>query len=154
MKKYFYTFMIALIIGFFLCNFFINQYDKYEGIKVSAKGEKLYFIQYGVFSNIESMEENTMNLQNYVYNQKDNMYYVYVGITKEKENADKIINYYKKNGYDTIIKEFEIVNKQFLELLINYDTILKNTSDETVISSIINQVLMKYEEVVINGNKN
>ena len=111
----------------------------------------MYFIQYGVFSSLESLEENTVALQNYIYNKQDNLYYVYVGITKLKENAEKIVDHYKTIGYDLIIKEFEITNKEFLELLINYDEILKNTTDETVISSVISQVLMKYEEVVING---
>ena len=151
MKKYLFTFLIALIIGFFLSNFFLQQYDDFDGIKVSGTGESLYFIQYGVFSSLESLEEKTISLQNYVYNKQDNLYYVYVGITKEKDNAEKIVNYYKKLGYDAIIKEFEITNQKFLDLLVNYDEILKNTEDETVISSIISQVLIKYEEVVISG---
>ena len=152
MKKYLLTFLAALVIGFFLSNFFLKQYDDYKGIKVSGMGESLYFIQYGVFSSLESLEENTINLQNYVYNKQDNLYYVYVGITKLEDNAKKIVNYYKSIGYDAIIKEFEITNKNFLEILVNYDEVLKNTNDETAISSIINQVLIKYEEVVINGS--
>lgn len=152
MKRYLLTFVIALIIGFFLCDFFINQYNKYEGIKVSGMGEELFFIQYGVFSSLESMEENTIELQNYVYNMEDNLYYVYVGITKYEDNAEKIVNHYKSIGYDAIIKKFQITNENFIELLVNYDEVLKNTEDETAISSVINQVLMKYEEVVINGN--
>jgi len=151
MKKYLLTFVVALIIGFFLSNFFLKQYDDFEGIKVSNKGETLYFIQYGVFSTLESLEENTISLQNYVYNKQDNLYYVYVGITKLKENAEKIVNHYKNIGNETIIKEYGISNKSFLGLLENYDTVLKNTTDETAISSIINQVLVKYEEVVISG---
>ena len=152
MKKYLLTFLVALIIGFFLSAFFLKQYDNFEGIKVvSSTGENLYFIQYGVFSSLESLEDNTINLQNYVYNKKDNLYYVYVGITKLDENAKKIVNYYKNLGYDAIIKEFSITNKEFLELLVNYDEVLKNTEDQTVIASIINQTLIKYEEVVISG---
>lgn len=154
MRKYFITFLMALIIGFFLANFFINQYNDYEGIKVSGTGEEIYFIQYGVFSSIESMEDNTISLQNYVYNIKDDLYYVYVGITKKEENANKIINYYKSLGYDAIIKKFEITSEEFLSLLDNYDDVLSNTQDETAISSVINQVLIKYEEVVISGSKN
>ena len=152
MKKYLLTFIIALIIGFFLSNFFLKQYDDFEGIKVANKGETLYFVQYGVFSTLESLEENTIALQNYVYNKQDDLYYVYVGITKLKENAEKIVNYYKSLGNETIIKEYGISNKKFLELLENYDTIIKNTNDETAIASIINQVLVKYEEVVISGS--
>ena len=152
MKKYLLTFVVALIIGFFLSNFFLKQYDDFEGIKVVNKGDTLYFVQYGVFSSLESLEENTISLQNYVYNKQDNLYYVYVGITKLKENAEKIVNYYKNIGNETLIKEYGITNKSFLELLENYDTVLKNTNDETAIASIINQVLVKYEEVVISGS--
>ena len=153
MKKYLVAFLLALVIGFFLCNIFLKQYDDFEGIKVSGTGEKLYFVQYGVFSSLESLEENTINLQNYVYNEKDGLYYVFVGITKLKENAEKIVKYYNNLGYDAIIKEFEITNKEFIENLSNYDDILKGSDDNTVISSIISQVLSKYEEVVINGSK-
>ena len=152
MKKYLLTFIIALIVGFFLSNFFLKQYDDFEGIKVVNKGENLYFVQYGVFSTLDSLEENTISLQNYVYNKQDDLYYVYVGITKLKENAEKIVNYYKNIGKETIIKEYGITNKDFLKLLENYDTVLKNTNDETAIASIINQVLVKYEEVVISGS--
>ena len=151
MKKYLLTFLIAIVIGFFLSNFFLRQYNDFNGIKVSGIGEELYFIQYGVFSNLESLEENTIELQNYVYTRQDNLYYVYVGITKIEENANKIVELYKSLGYDTIIKKFSITNKDFLELLVNYDEVLKSTNDNTAVSSIISQVLTKYEEVVISG---
>ena len=151
MKKYIFTFLIAIVIGFFLSYFFITQYDDYKGIKVSGIGEDLYFIQYGVFSSIENMEKETIALENYVYNIDEGMYYVYVGITKNSENANKIINYYKTLGYETIIKNYEINNNEFLKELVNYDSILSGTEDKMVIASLINQVLMKYEEVVISG---
>ena len=61
MKKYLFTFLIALIIGFFLSNFFIRQYDNYTGIKVSSFGDELYFVQYGVFSTLENMERETQH---------------------------------------------------------------------------------------------
>lgn len=151
MKKYLLTFVMALFIGFFLSYFFLNQYNDFKGIRVSNTGSNLYFIQYGVYSSLESLEKNTINLQNYVYNIDNDLYYVYVGITKEKNNAEKIVNYYKSLGYNTIIKEFGISNKKFLELLTNYDELLMNTTDNNAISAALNQTLMKYEEVVING---
>lgn len=153
MKKYLLTFLMALIIGFFLSEFFINQYNDYDGIKVSGIGEELYFIQYGVFSSEDSMEENTISLENYVYNIEDNKYYVYVGITKKEENAKKIVEYYKKLGYDAIIKKYQLTNEKFLSEIDNYDNVLSLTEDSTAIASVINQVLIKYEEVVINGSQ-
>ena len=151
MKKYLFTFFIAIVIGFFLSISFIKQYDSYTGIKVSGIGEDLFFIQYGVYSSIENMEKETIALENYVYNMNNDMYYVYVGITSLEENANKIINHYKNLGYKTIIKKYQIANTKFLEELTNYDNILKSTNDETVVASLINQVLIKYEEVVISG---
>ena len=151
MKKYLFTFLIAIVIGFFLSISFIKQYDSYTGIKVSGMGKDLYFIQYGVYSSLESMEKETIALENYVYNINNDMYYVYIGITSLEENTNKIINYYKNLGYETIIKKYQIANTRFLEELTNYDNILKSTNDETVVASLINQILIKYEEVVISG---
>ena len=152
MKKYILSFLIALTIGFFLCKFFLNQYNNYTNVTVSNMGDTLYFIQYGVYSNYDSMEENTINLQNYVYNIDDNKYYVYIGITKDEKNKNKIVNYYNSIGYETIVKEYQIKNEKFINELINYDNVLRETTDETAISSLINQILIKYEEVAINGS--
>lgn len=151
MKKYLFTLLVALVIGFFLADVFISQYKDFEGIKVSGIGEELYFIQYGVFSSQSSMEENTISLQNYVYNLENDLYYVYVGITQNEENATKIQEYFKDLGYDTILKNYYISNDEFLEAIKNYDKVLIQTNDTTAIASVINQTLSKYEEVVISG---
>ena len=103
MKKYFYAFLIALIIGFFLCNFFLNQYDDYKGIKVSSTGEELYFIEYGKFSNLKSMEENTISLENYIYNIVDGLYYVYVGITNSEKVDKKLLKRYETTEQKSLV---------------------------------------------------
>lgn len=154
MKKYLFSIFVALVVGFFLSYFFINQYYDFDGVKVSLTGENLYFVQFGVFSSKESLEENTISIENYIYNIDQDMYYVFVGITKSEENAIKIQKHYEQMGYDTIIKNYQITNNTFLKELENYDSLLLSTEDDTVISSLINQTLTKYEEVVINGGKN
>lgn len=153
MKKYFKTFILASIIGFFLGIMCIKQYKDTASIKVVGSTNTLYFIQYGVFSSKENMEENTINLQNYIYNINEELYYVYVGITKDKDNANKIVMYYQDLGYSTIIKEYDVNNKEFIKEINNLDDILRNTEDSTVIGSISNQSLEKYESVV-NGSRN
>jgi len=154
MKKYLLTIIFALIIGFFLGNFLLRQYDDYRGLRVSSDGEEVYFIQYGVYSSIESMEENTINLENYIYNIESDKYYVYIGITKDKNNLENIKNYFKSLGHETIVKNYFIKNTNFIELLNNYDLVLNQTEDTVAIASIICQVLQKYEEVVNSDSKN
>lgn len=151
MKKYSFTFLIAIIIGFFLSCFFLNQYNNFDGITVSSAGENVYFIQYGVFSSLESMEKETISLTNYIYSEIENLYYVYIGITRNSEIANKIVNYYKNLGYETIIKKYQITNKEILKIIDNYDTVMLKTDDSTTISSLINQVLIEYDKEEING---
>ncbi len=152
MKKYFYAFLIALIIGFFLCNLFLKQYDDYKGIKVASIGEELYFIEYGSFPNLKIMEENTISLENYIYSIVDGLYYVYIGITNNEKVKNKIIDYYKKLGYKVSVRNFFVSNKEFLKKLEEYDNLILESNDSMVISSLIGQVLTKYEEVVLNDS--
>lgn len=151
MKKYLLLTILAISIGFFMGKLFLEQYDNYEGIKLtSSNGEILYFIKYGEYNNTDEMEKETLNLENYIYNVINNKYYVYVAITNDKDNLVKLNNYFSKMGYNVISEEFLITNKKFLEVLKNYDEIIKNTDDEVVLSSICSQVLAKYEEIVVN----
>ena len=152
MKKYFKTFILATIIGFFLGFLCIRQYKDKSSIKVVGNTNTLYFIQYGVFSTKENMEENTINLQNYIYNINEELYYVYVGITKNKSNAEKISIYFNDLGYSTIIKEYDVNNKKFIKEIESLDDVLINTEDKVVIGSIASQSLEKYESVV-NGSR-
>ena len=154
MKKYLLTILFALIVGFFLGNFLLKQYNDYETITVSVENKELYFFQYGVYSSLENMEENTINLENYIYKIEDEKYYVYIGLTGDKNNIDKLNKYFKSLGYDVIVKSYYISNQEFINLLNNFDEVIKNTEDSTVLSSIICQTLQKYEEVVNSGNKN
>lgn len=150
MKKYLLTIVISLMVGFFLSKFLLEQYDNYNGVAVYNEGEMLYFIQYGVFSDYDNMEANTINLENYIYQIDDNKYYVYIGITKNSDNVEKMKNYFTNLGYDPIVKQFYITNQKFIAAVDNYDKVLSTTNDSTVISEIISQGLNSYEEVVIS----
>lgn len=153
MKKYLITIIISLVIGFFMSQFLLKQYNDYQGIKVYNEGELFYFMQYGIFDNVKEMDANTINLENYIYQVNNDKYYVYVGISKNLEITNKVITYFKKMGYDIIIKEFYITNKEFSSEIDNYDKILNLTEDDIVIGEIMAQTLNSYEEVV-NESKN
>ena len=152
MKKYFFTVLVSLVIGFFLAYFLLTQYKDFKGITVSSNGDEYYFLLLGKYSSKEEMEEAGINLENYVYRKDGINYYMYVGITKNKENAEKMKNYYNSKNIESSIKEFYISNKNFSEAIDNLDNILINSDDEVVITEIINQSLNKYEEIILNGS--
>ncbi len=143
---------ISLIIGVSMAYFIISQYESYDGVTVSKFASRLYFIQSGVYSDKNNMLEAMSKFSSYIYSIEDNMFYSYIGVSSSKENAMKIQDYYKKIGYDSLIKEKIVDNSEFIEILSQYDEILSKTTDDDSIKVICSQVLSKYEEYV-NGKR-
>lgn len=152
MRKYAVPIFISLIIGVSMAYFIISQYESYDGVTVSKFASRLYFIQSGVYSDKNNMLEAMSKFSSYIYSIEDNMFYSYIGVSSSKENAMKIQDYYKKIGYDTLIKEKIVDNSEFIEILSQYDEILSKTTDDDSIKVICSQVLSKYEEYV-NGKR-
>lgn len=139
--------VLCILIGFFMGNFMFKQYNTE---KASITGENLYFLQIGVYSSEDKMKESLKNIQYYIYTKSDDMYYAYVGIIKSKDNLEKLKDYYKKEGYDIYVKEVFVSNSSFITVLEQYEMMLKETKDNKIIKSIINQILSKYEELELN----
>ena len=98
------------------------------------------------------MEDNTQLLSEYIYTLEDNQYRVFIGITADKSNAEKIKNIYKNKSIDIYIKERNILNMVFVEKLKQYDEIIKSSNDDSVILELQNQILNEYE-LVVKENK-
>ena len=146
MKKYLLTIIISLLVGFLLSFYMLKEYQKTDIFPVFNESETAYLIQQGVYSSMESMQENTAHLTDYIYSVIDNMYYVYIGISLDSSNVNKIQEYYKSKDIDTIIKTTTLTDQEFIESLRQYDMVLNNTSDEETIKEICKQVLSKYKE--------
>ena len=152
MKKYFKAVLISLIIGFFLSYFLLTRYKDFKGITISNSGDLYYFLSYGKYKSKSEMENKGVSLENYVYRKDGIYYYMYIGITKNKENTEKIKNYYSSKGIDVSVEEFYISSNKLSDAISNLDNILISSEDEVVITEIINQGLNKYEEIILNGN--
>ena len=154
MKKYIMPIFLALLTGLLLGRFVLNQYE-FEGkiVSVAAKGRQAYFIASGIYNSKDEMEEKNKLFPYYIYNLKDDQYHVYIGITFSNKNSDKIKGYYKDLGYDTSIEEININNNNFITVLEQYDNLLENSNEDEVIGTICSQVLNKYEELVLDDNK-
>ena len=137
-----------LFIGIGMAYFIIRQYEDMPALAVSSEAETLYYIQRGVYSDLDSMKDNMKDFTHYIYSVENNQYYAYIGITTSKENALKIQNYYKSVGYDTFLKDKITDNKDFINILRQYDELLSKTDDSESIKVICNQALAKYEELV------
>lgn len=146
MKKYLLTIIVSLLVGFLLSFYMLKEYEKTDIFPTFSESETAYLIQQGVYSSMESMQENTSHLTDYIYSVIDNMYYVYIGISLDSSNVNKIQEYYKSKDIDTIVKTTTLTDQEFIEVLKQYDMVLNNTDDEETIKEICKQVLSKYKE--------
>ena len=146
MKKYLLTIIVSLLVGFLLSFYMLKEYEKTDIFPTFNESETAYLIQQGVYSSMESMQENTSHLTDYIYSVIDNMYYVYIGISLDSSNVNKIQEYYKSKDIDTIVKTTTLTDQEFIEVLKQYDMVLNNTDDEETIKEICKQVLSKYKE--------
>ena len=141
--------VLCILVGFFMGNFMFKQY-KSDTDLVSLTGENLYFLQTGVYSSLDSMKEAMKNTSYYIYTKENDMYYSYIGITKNKNNLEKLKGFYKQEGYDIYVREIFVSDISFLTVLEQYDNLLLETTDNNILKSIEEQVLNKYEELIIN----
>ncbi len=148
MKKTF-PIISAIIIGISLAKFMFNQYDYDAKISTVFKnGEKLMFVMNGIYSSKDEMEASCSSLKSYIYSLENDKYYVYLGITKNLENFDKLKGYFNRKGYDVSERTLNINNDSYIELLDQYDILLSKTNDDDVIEAIASQSITKYKEYI------
>lgn len=155
MKKYLVSIFFALLTGIIIGKYLFSQYDEKETLTPTFNEKTtLYFIQQGVYSTKESMIENTRMFKNYIYTILNEKYYCFIGITKNEKNLKKIEEFYQRNGYVTYVKELPVSNQEFLNQIDEYDTLLDATNDEEAIQTIIEEVIQKYKELVVDNGQN
>ena len=74
--------------------------------------------------------------------------YVYLGITRDSNNAKKIKAIYEKKGYQIYIKEQNLSNEEFYNNVTQFDLLITGTNKESEILTIEEVVLANYEELI------
>ena len=150
-KKIIIPTFLALLTGFLLGTFLLKQYNKGDlqtvG-KTTSEVKGVYFLQVGVYSSKESMEENVSKIPYYIYQIDNDKYYVYVAMSLKEENANKLKDFFIAAGYNIYVKKFGVSNTAFLTVLEQYDIMLEQAPDTSSYSAICGQVLAKYEELI------
>lgn len=153
MKKYIIPIILSIAIGFYLGISLLKQYKTAKELTAVFNSgiSEIYFVREGEYDSFEEMQKAMIKFPYYIHTSKDGKYYSYLGMSTNIENANKIKGYYDNLGYSTIVEEIGVSNTDFIDVLEEYDKLLA-TSNDTTISSICSQILVKYEELVINEN--
>ena len=146
MKKFFllciFTSMISIISGTFVFNIYKNNID--ETITVMNTNEKVYMLLYGSYNSKDKV--NKLSLDNYILENNNNFFEVYVGISKKLENAEKIRGIYKEMGNNIYIRKKNIDNIEFINFLDISENNFKEMSSEEILK-LENNIINKYKEI-------
>lgn len=146
--KFLIPIILSIVVGFFIGKTFFNDYD--NTISVFNEGEKLYFIE---IDNSKIKEELNDN-EDYLILKEDDTYYLYVGITKNKEIAEKIKVYYEKLENNIYVREKYVDNYSFLNILTEYDKICTAINDDKNLIDIERIVISNYKEMILEDDAN
>ncbi len=146
MKKTVIKGIVFIILGFIIGNIIFGNLKNY--LKRMKNIDTYYFLQEGVYTNKESLQANLKNLTERTITKEKEKYYVYVGITKDKEVAEMIMSIYEKQGYKIYLKEKDIDSTEFSENVNQYDLLIKDAESEEQVLTIEQVVLANYEEII------
>lgn len=134
----------AILLGYLSATFIFKEYR--DSNSVFGASNTIYFLQYGVYTN-----PNSSNLKDtkYIEVKEDGKYYVYIGMTTNLENAEKIKKIYQDNKKELYIKESYISNNEFVSELSQYDVLLDSSKTKEEVNSILSTILSTYEELVL-----
>lgn len=138
---------IAIVLGFISAQIVYSTYRN----NLSSSSYNAYLLQIASFENVDSISSDMKGNADYLIVNENNMYNVYVGITTDLSNANKIKNIYEKKDIEVYIKPTVINNIEFVSNLEQYDLLISEVENEDNLISISDVVLSSYEEIVL-GN--
>lgn len=136
-------FLLILII--ITCLFSCSIFGLYK--RKSVVKNKYYLLQVGTYKNYDSISKKTKEYENYLVLKEEDLYKLYIGVTKDKEVYKKLVNLYA-NTSSIYKKEITLSNQKFDDTLTKYDSLIKNSEDIKEINLVIKSELKFLEEML------
>lgn len=145
MKKLLLTCLFSTIISLLFGNYIFTSYKTATEriIATSTQSEKVYMLLYGSYNSKEKVDKITID--NYILEEDNGFYKVYIGVSLSLENAKKIKEIYNNLGNSIYIREKYINDFEFIYYLESVDKFDNLSNDE--ILSIEDNIIDKYKEI-------
>lgn len=145
--KFLIPLSLAILLGFFASKVIYGQYTTNN----SKSNYNSYFLQQGVYTTLNSLKSSTKSLEYYITQKINDKYYVYVGITSNIDNANKLKEIYKEKKIPIYVRKVNVDNLEFYSNLEQYDILLSSVSKPEDMLSITKVILSSYEETVLTN---
>ena len=137
--------VIFVILGAICGNYLYKKAP--NTVSVFQTNQTFYFLQEGMYSSKDIMQENVGDLTNKLVVLEDNKYYVYVGITMDQDNAYKIKKIYEDMGYQIYIKKLTVNNEEFANNVSQFDLLVRESDTTEDVLTVEEVVLANYEQI-------
>lgn len=145
MKKTMLLAVIFVVLGAVCGNYLYKKAP--DTVSVFQTNQTFYFLQEGIYSSKDIMQENVGDLTNKLVVLEDNKYYVYVGITMDQDNANKIKKIYENMGYQIYIKKMTLDNEEFASNVSQFDLLVQESDTDEDVLTVEEVVLANYEQI-------
>jgi hypothetical protein len=145
MKKTMLLAVIFVVLGAVCGNYLYKKAP--DTVSVFQTNQTFYFLQEGIYSSKDIMQENVGDLMNKLVVLEDNKYYVYVGITMDQDNANKIKKIYENMGYQIYIKKMTLDNEEFASNVSQFDLLVQESDTDEDVLTVEEVVLANYEQI-------
>lgn len=146
MKKNIILIILSIIFGVLFTFFVLNKENTY------AKEEYLvYAFQTGAFEKKEYAIKYSENFPSSIIIQDEELYKIYVAIYKDIDLINEMVVYFEDKNINVYLKSIK-VNKDFYNLLNDYELLVKKSKDKNMYNNINQSILNSYLES--NGYEN
>lgn len=136
-----YLLIVILITSLFSFLIFKKYKSKNETIP------NYYILQVGAYKSYDSVNKITKNYDNYIVKEEEELFKVFIGITKSDEVYDKLINLYgvQSNNFK---KKIKIKDKDFSNKIDKYDELIKKIDNKNKVDLIMKAQLKELDKIL------
>lgn len=149
MKKMIIYAIISITIGYLIGNIIFTNKDIF---KKNNENEKYYLLQEGTYYDDKILNNNYSSIKQKIVEKKENKIHIYIGITRNLEVAEKLINIYEEKKVNLSIVEKYYSNEELKNNIDQFDLLINSSKDKEEILKIEEVVLASYDEIINNSN--
>ena len=149
MKKMIIYAIISITIGYLIGNIIFTNKDIF---KKNNENEKYYLLQEGTYYDDKILSNNYSSIKQKIVEKKENKIHIYIGITRNLEVAEKLINIYEEKKVNLSIVEKYYSNEELKNNIDQFDLLINSSKDKEEILKIEEVVLSSYDEIINNSN--
>ncbi len=144
MKKTIIYGIICIFLGYILGNILFINKDIFN----YSKGEKYYLLQEGIYTDENILNSYQNNLKQRIIEKENNKISVYIGITRNLEVAEKLLNIYEEKNTKLSIVERYYTNEELKNNIEQFDFLILSSKDKDEILKIEEVVLASFDEIM------